>query len=175
MLILRPIRHPGRQIGQRVWVQVRVGVHRYDERCLDRVEHGVEGVKLPRFGLEYAAIGEPQSNRDRLCDLGGAVGRVVVRQHDLHIAWVRRFDEPLERGFNHRLLVPRRDDNGEARPLPDWPPAGRWVKQKHVVRAHDQGGSHEPDHQPRNVRQHDRDHPGRHWVDRLFQIVPPRL
>ena len=168
------IRHPGHEISQRVWVEVGVGVHRHDERRLDRVEHAVEGVELARFGLEYAAIVEPQSRRRpprprsavRSVELLSASTTCIRPGTSFRRAARASLRSPTPRS------TPRRPPSRLATPRPATAPAAGHAQARD--RAHDQGRCHEPDHQPRDVRQEQWDHPRHHRPDRLIKLIPPR-
>ena len=174
VLILRILGHPGDEVLQGVGVEVGVGVEGDHQRRLDRLEHPVEGVELARLRLEHPPIVEAQPRRRRLGELGGAVGRVVVRQHHLDGTQIRRRGESLQRRLDRVLLVPRRDHDRHRRPLAGRPRPSRRVELEAVIRSHDQRRCHEPDHQPRDVRQEQRDHPRHHRPDRLIELIPPR-
>ena len=109
VLILRMLGHPGDEVAERVGVEVGVGVHGDHERRVDRLEHPVERVELARLRLEHAPIVEAEPRRRCLGQLGGAVGRVVVRQHHLDITRIGRRGESLKRRLDRLFLVPRRD------------------------------------------------------------------
>ena len=123
--------------------------------------------------LEDPPVDQPQSLCRLLRAFGGAVGRVVVGQHDLQRADVGEPGDPLQGRHDRPLLVPGRDDRGHRRPLPFLPRTRGRLRRRHAVADRQAAWRRGSRPAPRDVGQRDRDHPRHHWADRLAKIRPP--
>ena len=74
MLILRGVGEPVDQQGERLALEVCVGVDCDDYRCRHRRQYGVEGLMLSRLGLKDAPVVKPEP----LCGFFGQIGGSVA-------------------------------------------------------------------------------------------------
>jgi hypothetical protein len=149
-------------------VQEGVRVDRDGDRRRHRLQGRVQSRVLARDRLDDTPVVDPELARGVFRQLRRLVRRSVVGEHHLDGPAVRQVGEALERRRDRLLLVEGRDQNRDRRPAAD-----RRRQRQLSVRVDEQREDHEPDHEPGDVREHDRDHPRHDRTDRLLKLVTP--
>jgi hypothetical protein len=175
VLVLGRARKADDQAGERLALQVRVGIDGYDERCVHACERGVQGVVLALLRLEDPPVAKAQAPARGVRERSGVVRRVVVRDHDFDPPVVHESGHAFERPDDRLALVPGRDQDRDRRPSAFRPaPAGRIQRQLPVARD-EQREDHESDDERRDVRQEHRDHPRQDRSDGGLELGAPGL
>ena len=175
VLPLRCAGNANDQSCERLRVQMRVGIDRDHERRRHHGEGCVQCVVLALLRLDDPSIREPEALTGRVRESRGVVGRVVVRDDDLHPTVVREVGDAFESADDRRALVPRGDQDRHRRPLAVGPfPLGR-IERQFLVPRDQEREDHEPDHQAGDVGEEERDHPAHDGADRSLELASPWL
>ena len=131
---------------------------------------------LARLGLEDPAVAQPEPRRRRTGQLRGAVGRVVVGQHDLDRPAGRRGSRCApasatiaSSSFQAAITIVTGGHSPSGHPP-------RGADRVGLVVARDQQGEDQKaDDHAGDVGQQDRDHPRKHRPGGQLELVAPRL
>ena len=175
VLVLRPARHARDQVHDRCRVRHGVGVDGHHDRRGDVDQRRVERVMLAGHRLEAPPVFEPEAACRSLGQLRRPVGRVVVGQDDRQRAGVAASGDAVEGPLDRVLLVVGRDDHRYRRPLAGRPRTRGRSEGRRAVAGEDQREAHEADHERRDVRHQDRDHPRHHRADCSLELAAPHV
>ena len=197
-----PLLHAGDERRHRVFCDERGGARRYvlALRCAGNANHescerlllhmrvgmtvttGVVTVAraafsawcLPCFASKPSVV-ESEALTRRVREQRGVVGRVVVRDDDLHPTLVGEFSDVFERADDRLALVPRRHEDRHRRPLAFGPVTLGRREREFLVARYQEREDHEPDHQAGDIGEEERNHPAHDGADRSLKLTSPWL